>query len=172
MVLGNVGIFVRLLTPVRPVPGTPFWDGKLMDMVTATKSQQGHCCDHGKAIMATTLKAAPITTISKFRALVLVMAVLNGWTHVQAHTMVDQYTKGDDTIALSWGAGSLKGFSRNGTLVEGGSLMLQRMQHQAFKVAQKGKSLNDLNWKWSKLTAKQVKGLEDLARASFKILPS
>src|SRR5690242_17669868 len=120
--------------------------------------------------------ALPLTSISKYRALVLVLATSLGFTHKQESSQVDIYSKGSTSILLQWGHGQLLGGAR----VEQGkvvaevkaeqNLKLQRMQHQLFKAPEKGKALSDLQWKWSKLTSKQVTDLEALAKAQFKAL--
>jgi hypothetical protein len=116
--------------------------------------------------MATTTAkktSAPITAISKYRALMLVCAVEQGWTHSQPATSVDQYKKGGDTLTLAWGGRSLVGYTWNAEgITHGQGSMLQRAQ------AKLGKPMG-LDKKWPKLTPAQTTKLEGLARGSFLV---
>ena len=77
-----------------------------------------------------TTAKAPVTTISKYRALVWFLATQElGYAHVQLDTAVDQYTKGDKVVTLQWGSGKLLAFHTDGELVEGKGSMLQRAQN-------------------------------------------
>jgi hypothetical protein len=125
--------------------------------------------------MTTTAAAAsaPITSISKYRALMLVGAVELGWTHTQVATNVDQFTKGKgataEVITLVWGGTQLKAYSHTKgktlvTTVEGTvGAKLQRAQTSL------GKPM-ELTAKWPKLSAAKVAELEALAKASFKVI--
>lgn len=123
--------------------------------------------------MSTTAAAqAPITTttITKYRALFLILAKELGWTHSQVSTMVDQYKKGTEVVTLSWGNTQLKGLAHTKgktlvNLVEGAQgAKLQRAQTAM------GKPM-ELTAKWPKLSPAKVAELEALAVATFKVIP-
>lgn len=114
-------------------------------------------------------KSAPITTISKFRALFLVLAAQKGWKHSQVLTNVDSYTKGNEVITVKWGATSMvefthtKGKSLDAHVTGGVGSKLQKLQTRM------GSPIAD-NQKWAKLPTAKVKELEALATTTFKVV--
>ncbi len=125
--------------------------------------------------MATTVKtqaqAAPTTTISKYRGLVHFMAVQElGFKHTQPQTTIDQYTKGDETITLSWGSGKLVAFqvTKGGQpqgIVQGMGSMLQRAQKELGKPI----PLTGPGSKWN-LSSKAKADMEAYAAKVFKVV--
>jgi len=120
--------------------------------------------------MSTTTKSAPITAISKYRALFLILAAEQGWKYTQVLTQVDQFTKGDHVITVKWGATQMveflhtqgKAIAPNGQVAGGAASKLQKLQTQMGKPMADGK-------KWAKLSPTKVKELETLATKTFKI---
>lgn len=118
------------------------------------------------------LKAAPITVISKYRALMLVGALELGWTHTQVATLVDIYTKGkgatQEIMVLSWGPSALKEY----THTKGKTMVTHVQGTQGSKLQRAQTSLGkamDLGAKWSLSKAKLAE-LEELARVTFKVI--
>lgn len=120
--------------------------------------------------MAVTKAAAvPTTSSSWIRALFL---LIPGWTHTQAGTMVDQYTKGDEVITMVWGSSQLLavGATKGGKVtlqVEGQvAQKLQKAQIQGFKHKD---GLTSLTSTW-KVTKAQKVELAKLAASTFKVM--
>lgn len=143
-------------------------------MSTAAKiTNKVTCCAHGEAIMTSTAAAQTstitITSITKYRALFLVLAGEQGWSFTQVATNVDQYKKGSEVVTLNWGATQLKGLSHTKgktmvSLVEGAKgAKLQRAQSAM------GKPM-ELTAKWGKLSPAKVAELEALALATFQVI--
>ena len=113
-----------------------------------------------------TTAKAPVTTISKYRALVWFLATQElGYAHVQLDTAVDQYTKGDKVVTLQWGSGKLLAFHTDGELVEGKGSMLQRAQNALGKTI----PLSGPGSKWN-LSAKAKADMDALAAKTFKVV--
>jgi len=115
--------------------------------------------------------AAPITVISKYRALIHHLATVElGFTHTQPATMVDQYTKGKDLVTLYWGGSKLISFqaTKDGTpgpIEQGKASMLQRAQTALGKAI----ALEGPGSKWN-LSTKAKGEFEALALATFKVV--
>lgn len=114
--------------------------------------------------------SAAITQISKYRALMLVLATMElGWKYQQVGTQVDQYTKGQEVITLSWGNTQLKEYIHS----KGKALVAHVQGTQGAKLQRAQTSLGkpmELTAKWPKLTPKKVEELEALASATFKVV--
>lgn len=117
----------------------------------------------------TTTTVAPVTSITKYRALYLVLAAELGWNHTQLATNVDQYSKGTEKVTLHWGATQLKGYSHSKgkamvALAEGTEAgKLQRAQSAMGKPIEVSK-------KWAKINPTQAVALEELATRTFKVI--
>jgi hypothetical protein len=118
---------------------------------------------------STAAVAAPVTSITKYRALYLVLAAELGWNHTQLATNVDQYSKGTEKVTLHWGSTQLKGYSHSKgkamvALAEGTEAgKLQRAQSAM------GKPM-EITKKWAKINPTQAAALEDLATRTFTVI--
>lgn len=114
------------------------------------------------------MTTATITPISKYRALILVLATEKGYQHSQSSTLVDTYTKGEVQITCSWGNSQLKGFTHMKgqalvTSVQGGQVgKLQRLQSSL------GKPMA-VTSRWG-LSQAQKEALDQLAATSFTLI--
>lgn len=121
---------------------------------------------------ATTVSLIKATPILKYRALMLVLAGEQGWTHTQAATDVDVYIKGKgaatEVITLAWGPAALKGY----THTKGKTMVTQCEGAVASKLQRAQTSLGkpmDLKAKWSLSKAKLAE-LEELGLKAFKVI--
>ena len=116
---------------------------------------------------AAKLAAAPLTTMTKYRALFLVLAGEQGFKHTQASTWVDVYSKGNEVITMSWGAGQLKGFTHTSPK---GKVIVEGQQAAKLQKAQTamGKPMAN-SAKWNLAKAKLAE-LEALGLATFKVI--
>lgn len=112
-------------------------------------------------------KLAPINTMTKYRALFLVLAGELGFKHTQASTWVDVYSKGNEVITMSWGAGQLKGFTHTSPK---GKVIVEGQQAAKLQKAQSamGKPMAN-SAKWN-LPKGKLAELEALGAKSFYIL--
>lgn len=118
--------------------------------------------------MTATTKTAPITAISKYRALVLVKAIELGWNHVQLSTGTDEFTKGDEQITVAWGSTQMVGFGH----FKANALVTQAKGEVKGKLQRLQTSLGEemaITKKWRALKDDEVVALEKLATATFKV---
>jgi hypothetical protein len=118
--------------------------------------------------MSNTTHAAPITAISKYRALVLVKAVELGWKHSQVSTNVDAYTKGTERIVLTWGRTQLISMGH----MKGKAIVAEARGEAAGKLQRTQTQLGDpmpISKKWRALKAAEVEALEALATKTFAV---
>lgn len=108
-------------------------------------------------------------SITKYRALFLILAQEKGWKFAQLQTQVDQYTKGQETITVKWAPTAMteylhtKGKNVVNHVTPGHQAKLQKLQ-----AAMGGEDLGTK--KWPKLSAAKVAELESIAARSFQVI--